>query len=459
MSSFFCFQRQAYRDTVVKVTFHKKLNQESKETALKALNAQRELEKRLIGKKSQTQTQRNDLNVKGSSLAVARKLNTAVSQAAGTSLIYGDNINLEEIVFTQDKDGITRTHFEAIYLANEETLAAKFKHITTDDLNRIKKDLIVKLERFKTVLDRGEFHNRLETAGKLDDCRWIIQQTIDLISCAKSLSAVIATIAIEADLLAQLGVAEDLSTGEGLQDNLVRGAKNLADGAKGLLSIFSQKDKNESNKDKEEIVITATNSAADLFADDLPNQLRESLEDRRTSLGLEINAVGSAFQLEDAREKLITRLEAYLAKRAELINTEKNDSVVIYNYRPIDRGIFYNKALQEARIEIAANFLAELKHMQLNDESRNYQSITNPQLFAQAFIRAFEKNIDVYNNLARKLPGGIPIDDIGELAVMLDEMRMEMKNIYPKDVKLSHGGISMYQQLGLNEPTQQLQNV
>lgn len=316
-------------------------------------------------------------------------------------------------------------------------MSSQFKHITTDDLNRVKHGLLENLSTFEeNILENkhSEFHKELEKTEKLKACQDVIQQTKKMIACAKTLSAILATVAVEADLLAQLGMAKDLSLKDTVKDTVI--------------DFISNRGKSHVSK---------VNSTADLFVDSLPAALSETLQ--RATFGSSLNRIGSAFQLEKARELFITKLERYLANRAQLENCTHDDRQVTYRYRPMNKGIFFNKPLQEARIEVAATLLAELKAMQLSgkDKDNHKEAISHPQFLAVALAHATETNNTCYSKLARTLPGGIFIDGEGELAVILEEMRQEMKSIYPYDVRINRSGAGLYDQLGLTTTSPQLQ--
>ncbi|KTD07948.1 hypothetical protein [Legionella jamestowniensis] len=420
MSGFFCFQQQTYHDNVLTINLSLLPGSLYRDTATEALREQQALEGRLVRLKSQNEPQRKT-GAKANTIDVARKLISAVLTVnKQINIIYKDNINLEQIAIDQEKNGVNRLYFEEIYLANEETLSSQFKHITTDDLNRVKRSLLERLSFFdKNFLQKESsgVRKELDKAGKLKACQKVIQQTIRMIACAKTLSAVLATVAVEADLLAQLSLA----------------------------------------KDKDTFFDRGVNSVADLFIDWLPAALSETLQ--RATFGSSLNRIGSAFQLEKARELFISKLERYLASRAQLENCTHDDRQVTYRYRPMNKGIFFNKPLQEARIEVAATLLAELKAMQLSgkDKDNHKEAISHPQFFAVALAHATETNNTCYSKLARTLPGGIFIDGEGELAVILEEMRQEMKSIYPYDVRINRSGAGLYDQLGLTTTSPQLQ--
>ncbi|WP_232505492.1 hypothetical protein [Legionella clemsonensis] len=380
--------------------------------------------------RKQNEPQRKEKAVKGSTINVAQHLTEVVSGVSNktVNIIYKAHINLYTIALTQE-NGINRRYFEEIYLANEETLSSQFKHITTEDLNRVKCSLIDSLHTFnQTILQNksSEFRKKLDKKGILNDFELVIAQTRNMITCAKTLSAVLATVAVEADLVAQLGMAEDLSIKRVMWNFLGN-----------LTTIVSNPE------------IITVDSAADLFAEKLPATLGKALHG--VSWGSHLNEVGSAFQLEQAREVFITKLEAYLASRASLKTVDRYDDRIIYNYRPINKGIFFNKALQEARIQVAATLLAELKFMQLcgKDSGHHKGAIDNPRYLAVALSHATEMNNNAYKTLARTLPGGNFIDGEGELAGILEEMRQEMKAIYPLDVRIQGANIGLYEQLGM----------
>lgn len=394
-----------YQDmqVVVKSVFRQPF--QLRNAAIKALAAQSRLESDFqLGKLTDLNNpQRRDNKVKGNSIGVANTLAGIVS-GNKVNIMYGTHTNLPGVVLEQE-NGISRPNFEAIYQANEELLSKQFTHVTTDNLNRLKQALIAILADFEQkVLSQpnSNFYKKLRQENKISACREVIAQTKNLIASAKTVSAVIASIAVEADVLAQMGLAEDAFL---------------------------------------------TDSAADVFKDKLPKALGEEV--KGMTIGSNLNHVGSAFQLERARESLVTKLETYLNSRARLDGVDIKDTTKVNKtYSPIDRGFFYNKKLQQARIGVAAKLLTQLETMQLEDGT----AIDNPQVFAKALMAAIEANDQCYKEHARGMIGGIGvIDGIGELALCLDAMRKEMGEIYPQNIKIGRVGANLREQLGLNE--------
>ncbi|MDI9819355.1 MULTISPECIES: hypothetical protein [unclassified Legionella] len=396
LTDFFRVKKVKYSDHTIDITV---VNRKDKVrgTAKAALEAQQQLEKELQGasEKNVEEVQRVDRREKGNTLAVAYALSTAVATARKISLMYDHDKNLEEISLTTD--GINRPHFEEIYLADGEALSESFKHMTTANLEKIKQDLIVKLDSFEKVLDKENSNFCKKFPSKMASCRKVIAQAKQLIACAKSVSAVIASVAVSADVLAQMGLAAD---------------------------PFH------------------TDSTADLFAETLPNQLEKTLKDSTMTPGTDLNHAGSAFQLEQARETLIARLEEYLQERAKLEPVEASGNSLTRSYRPVDRGIFYNKTLQDARIDVAARLLMQLQTMQLSDG----KPISNPQWFAVALLEAIKANEQCYKQHARM------VDGEGKLTLLLENMREEMVKIYPQNIRCGDStSANLREQLGLSE--------
>lgn len=285
--------------------------------------------------------------------------------------------------------------FTIYLLAQEFIWTRDFRYVTTDKLNQLKQALITSLLQFKwSVLNnkKNEFYRYLESAGMLDSCREVIAQTQQLIAAAQSVSGVIASIVTGADVLAQIG----------LLDN---------------------------------------NSVTDVFNIQLPGILSTEIQNMDLENGL--NPAGSAFQFELARQSLINKLEMYLKKRAALDSQFEADGAVSRQYKSIDRGIFYNGELQQARIVIAANLLTQLQYGHLEDGT----CLSNPCMLAKLLMNAIDANDQCYKQHARC------IDGAGELAEYLDCMRKEMGEIYTQTISIEEDGtlITLHEQLRLEQ--------
>ena len=328
-------------------------------------------------------------NAKGNTDAVIAKLDALLPTCANQKKMTQRII---EKAVDQDKLEV----LYSIYDANTEELSTQFNHVFTKNLNRLKEDLIAKLHEFdQKILQNSskKFHKQLLEQHKLIPCQQIIHQTQQLIGSAKTISGVYASIAIGADLFAQMGVADDKWN---------------------------------------------TESTADVFIDTLPNVIQSH---STMSLGTHLNAVGSAFQLEQARNSLIAKLEKYLNKRARLDATNTTGSQMIHTYTPIDRGFFCNKKLQNERIRIAATLLSRLQCMQ----QANGAPIEDPALFANLLIGA------IHDNTQCQEQHGKLFDKHGKLAKQLDNMRKELGHLYTQRVSLD-GKIDLHEQLDLPEP-------
>ncbi len=286
----------------------------------------------------------------------------------------------------------------SIYDANTEELSPQFNHIFTANLINLKNDLIQQLQNFNlTILQEPSknFYKKIAANNKLIACQQVIQKTQQLINSSKTVSGVFASIAISADVLAQMGVADD---------------------------PFN------------------TDSAADVFVDKLPSTLQTHSS---MSFGVKLNAIGSAFQLEQARNSLMAKLEHYLNQRARLDRTTMSEQFVkLHTYTPINHGFFFNKKLQNERIRIAATLLTHLQHMQLNDGT----PIENPSLFANLLIKAIEENARC------RARHGRLFDKQGELAKQLEDMREEMGQIYTQNIQINTSMPSLHAQLQLPKP-------
>lgn len=343
-------------------------------------------------------------NTKANPVFVARAVESSLHKNSiqPINIMYDTNMNLEAVAITKDRKTNQHSHFEAIYRADSELLSEQFTHVTTNHLNSLKRALIAAIESFENEAKKRKnltVNKLLKIDTKSELCHCVLNQTKDLIAGAKTVSAVISSIVVGADILAQHGL-DDSSL-------LVR-------------------------------------TVADLFKEDLPKVLGREI--RSISIGSHLNHVGSAFQLEQARLSLMSKLETYLNSRARLDSSlVYADNSVSKTYSPIDRGIFYNKKLQQARIDVAAKLLMQLEHMQLETG----EVINNPQYFAQALMNAIDANQKCHNDYGRI------IDGTGELAGFLENMRLDMGEIYTQNVSCGSGknSANLREQLGL-EPEQ-----
>lgn len=128
---------------------------------------------------------------------------------------------------------------------------------------------------------------------------------------------------------------------------------------------------------------------------------------------------GAAFKFEQFRELVIKKLESYLKTRAERIETQRSGNYFTQIYLPIDRGVFYNNRLQDARIELASKLLVQLQFM-----SENGKDIDSPKHLLQMVQKAKIENEHLYC-----LYGRI-IDKQGDLAPLLDTMQGALKAAY-----------------------------
>ncbi len=382
-----------------------------KQSVQAVLKAQNDLEKDLqhAGKKTSLREQQNAPEYMKHTVDIARALNKSLKDI---SLMYSQR-NLEEIALTQSPNGITRELFETIYRSNTELLSSEFLHVSSLQLDRLKEKLIDDLQNFLISLHHDNYVGAFpRIKNKLKECQRVICQTMDLIYSAKTVSAVMATIVVQADLLAQMQLLGSLS------DNSWKSK------AKQVKQAFQDK---------------AFISPVTLFKEVLP----QTLQDYRLGLGTKPNARGSAFQLEAIREKLIGKLEQYLQSRARYDGEIADENhIVTKKYTPIDRGFFYNKNLQDAHIEVAALLLTQLEHMQLKEGTR----IDNPQLFAQVLMKAYTANIKNNRTLARA-----GIDGTGNLFALLNDTCIELGDIYQNQNIHFGKGDDLRQQLGLEQ--------
>ncbi|VEG91999.1 hypothetical protein [Legionella spiritensis] len=404
------FQRGQIRyhneDVIAEVTFRGESLRPAHPVTEKVLQDQQNLEGTLAreGLKSDARNKGKGKNT----VSVAEALDNACFPR---TLKY-DEHTLQDIALNIHKDSATRPLFEAIYRANSECLSPQFNHTSTLQLNLLKQELLEAIEQFERDQlhnDKSKLQNKFNST-QLEVCKRVLEQTRSLIRCANSISGVIATLAIEADLLAQTGLADSVHKDKSFPFHSRKSSK--------------------------------IDYPANLFREQLPQIVSEHA--RKISNTPRLNTVGSAFQLGQAREALIARLETYLGHRARLVSETTGMYTVTRKYQAIDRGIFYNKELQQARINVAARLLIQIRHMQLDDGT----PIDNPQLFANALNEAIGANIDCHNDLARA------IDGPGELYKTLDAMRLEMGDIYPQNVRCGRGkdSANLHEQLDLPTP-------
>lgn len=259
--------------------------------------------------------------------------------------------------------------FAAIYRANTESLTREFALLTPGKFNDLKMTLIAQL-----LEDYNKFkaQNLDEAAGKnvpgLDNANWeaLFLRIKTLIASARTVSGVIAAVAIAAELASRQPKIAEFTLG------------CLAK----LEPICHE-------------ILTANSSFC---------------------LG---NEVGPAFKLERMRESLIKKLEDYLKTRAEPGETKRSGSYLIQTYQPIDRGPFYNKRLQDARIELASHLLIQLRFMR-----HQGQAIDSPMQLLQMLQQAKSENEYLFRFYGRV------IDKQGDLANLLEEMHQELNKVY-----------------------------
>ena len=290
----------------------------------------------------------------------------------------------------------------SIYQSDEELLTSDFSHISTKELNHLKLALIDLLNDFdRSVLQNcgANFHKELFTTNKLQPCQEVIKQTQKLIASAQTLSGLFASIAIGADLLAQMGVVD----------------KNSTHGI----------------------------TVADVFLNQIPIKIQNELS-QSSSVNTQNNA-GFAFQLSQAKNCLIRKLENYLSQRARFDGVEisPDEKTISKTYTPINRGFFYNHRLQGARIQITVSLLTQLENMQLITG----QPIDNPLTFASLLRDMMNANHECQSSYGRY------IDGKGELEKCLNEARMEIGKIYTQKIQCGGGkNPSFHQLLDLTDP-------
>ncbi|KTD00042.1 hypothetical protein [Legionella erythra] len=280
----------------------------------------------------------------------------------------------------------------------------QFNHVSTPSLRGLKWAVVEQLAR-KDLVEKV-------SVEKQEACKNLLTHTQHLIMSAKTVSAVIASVAYSARVFTELGVVK-----------------------KGKIS---------------------DTAICNLFEEDIPGVFAK----QKLNTGTALNHVGSAFQLEKVRERLIARLEDYLSWRAKLVDevvAEKEHSgEVSQRYQAINRGFFYNKDMQEARVVIASKLLMQIERYQLCDregsgtpvdhdrQAKNGHTIDTPQHFAQALIDAIEDNMDCFEKKGRV------VDQLGELHEILEEARQEMGMVYTQTVKVG-GRYNLREQLGLDK--------
>lgn len=359
-------------------------------TVSKAIDDQREMECLF-----ERQFLKSGFNLQRKFGAKANTIDVAAALVNSMSVQLEQGINMEMIAFTQDCKGVVRPDFEAIYLAGEELLSGEFTHVTTDELNQLKQTLNTILLQFEFYVvnnKKHEFYEYLRSRDMAVHCCQVVVQTQQLILSAKTVSAVIASIVTGFDVLAQMGLADN-------------------------------------------------DSVANVFKKELPDAL--GLEIKKMNLNTTLNPSGSAFQFGQARELLIKKLETYLSRRASLTSQFVAGGEVRKQYESIDRGFFYNRELQQARIVIAANLLTQLQFERNEDGTR----LSNPQVFAKLLMDAIDANEQCYRQHARC------VDGTGELAEYLDSMRKEMGRLYTQEIYSEANGeqVDLHEQLRLGQ--------
>ncbi|KTD45630.1 hypothetical protein Lrub_2427 [Legionella rubrilucens] len=376
-------------------TFKKQL-QPKIHTSSKSLEAFLQLEEKL------KPMLKSDNNL---TIHLVRKTNDAFYKHHKVDLTM-ENSNLESIAMGE-RMNTGRTLFEHLYRADKELLSRSFNHVSTPKLMELKLAVVEQLGQEKLV--------EKVAVEKQRDCKQLLTQTQHLIMSAKTVSAVIASVAYSARVFTELGVV-----------------------TKGKIS---------------------DSAICNLFEEDIPKVFAS----QKLNLGTSLNHVGSAFQLENVREQLIVRLEDYLSRRARLLDevVTENDQGgdVSQRYQVINRGFFYNKDLQEARVAIASRLLMQIERYQLCDregtgtpvdndrKAKNGDTIDTPQHFAQALIDAIEDNLNCFEKKARV------VDQLGELHEILMEAREQMGVVYTQTVKVG-GRYNLKEQLGLEKGSQ-----
>ncbi|KTC87076.1 hypothetical protein [Legionella brunensis] len=351
MTCFFKTEKLQFRKAItIRILMNEKL--ERRGLAEDALGAQNEFEQRL------------DQELVSSMLG----LEDEWSETANT--LYDELVGILGCYFNTEY-----LDLKTIYLANDELLSNNFAHATPKDLIHIKETLIVLLSYFNGAFEASPSTSYpfgsvvLESPSRKDAYKVFLNHTKTLISSAKTVSGVIASLMLVADL------AKD----------------------KPLLAKFAL-------HCIKELSLTLQEKISPILLQDFSK------------------SVGAACQLEQVRESLILRLEGYLISRAALKTTQRSSNYFICVYEPIDRGFFNNNRLQDARIEVANNLLTQLQFMSLDG-----QDIDSPLIFLKALDKAIMENERVYRFYGRIADGQ------GVLAEILANMRQELKEIYPEE--------------------------
>ncbi|KTD17669.1 hypothetical protein [Legionella jordanis] len=256
---------------------------------------------------------------------------------------------------------ISQSVMEKIYLADRETLTS-INAVSVKKLQYLKDILIKQLLNYKIAKQtRGLLGKQEASPAYLQ----FLSKSQDLIIGSKTLSALMASLFLMAKCAVQLGFSK---------------------------SAFLQ-----------------------LFLN-LSTTLATSIK-----TNLESDATAAAWRLEKTRERLLVKLEDYFSKRALFISSQENQDYVFSSFHPVNKGYFFNKRLQNARIDVANALWMQLQYMSYQGEV-----IDNPTVLQNALKKAMADNERVY-----RLYGGV-FDKKGKLANLLEECEGELLAIFPE---------------------------
>lgn len=372
-------------------------------TADEALEAFTDYEQSLekLGAKNHDR-QKTDIG-KANAISVAEAINNAVYETAGFSLMYDSNVNLAEIALTYEPQQSRRKHFEKVYLYAGEALSSYFNYAATWKLHRFKLCVLQAINQLygDVLMDKSSGYCKKLGEDKTLVLKTLLRHACNLIKSAPSFSAVMASLATVAHALAQSDLQHDYG-------------------------IFSG---------------VMTDTSADLFRDEIPRLIKAQLSDAR--LKDTLNPLGAAYQLQLVKDKLLTRLKAYVSERAVLLNKD-NESIDhhCFSYR-LKSYFFYNETLQGRRVEIAQVVLSQLERM----KTLAGQKIDSPQMMVKVLMQAIQDNDTAW------LTHGRFFDGQGQLSEILDELRFDIRDIY-SDKHIRNGSrdeACLYQQLGFDE--------
>ncbi|WED42667.1 hypothetical protein [Legionella cardiaca] len=268
--------------------------------------------------------------------------------------------------------------FKIIYLADGELLSNNFTYFTLKDLNSLKKLLSTALSHYQETT-----HLPLSSKDAYS-YKTFLAQLKALITSAKSISGVVASFGIAAELI-----------------------RNDAALAARMPYCFME----------------------------CISSMEKYINEKR--IEFLPNFKGAAFQLEKARESLIFKLEKYLESRAVLKLTQRSEHYLTRIYEPIDRGFFYNTRLQDARIEVANYLLIQMQWMIVREED-----ISTPEQFLDVIDKAIAENERVYRFYGRM------IDEQGELARILENVRQEFYQNFFASNATNDESIENYWEIG-----------